>query len=499
MQNSATCLLELPGGVPRESARRRVLVRLAGEIGTKARATRRRFLRRLTLNVERALGSSGLEARVHQEWSRLLVDADDCGAARRALARVFGVHSAAEVVEVGFTSLEQLVDSLVPLYGPRVEGRSFAVRARGQSKLGFGWRELAVVLGAALRPLAERVDLEQPEVEVPVMLEGERAFAVLEVTSGPGGLPLGVGGTAVALLSGGFDSPVAAWQVMSRGVGVELLICDLGGCGQVEQVLSVAGTLAAEWAPGWGLRAHVVDLTPVVSALLERVPGRLRQLLLKRAMYRVADRLAREVGGEAIVTGESLGQVSTQTLRNLAVCERAIELPVLRPLAGMGKEEILRRAREIGTYEASSRVVEHCSIAGGRVLTWASPELVESVERDLLDTVGGLAWVEAALEGRRVLRLPAEQPGPSRRPDWIVDSVPPGALVVDVREMGEGTPVGDLQIPFSRARELLDRFDPARTYVLVCASGRRSEALAAWLRERGIAAFSLAGGAGRLA
>ncbi|TCJ15309.1 tRNA 4-thiouridine(8) synthase ThiI [Rubrobacter taiwanensis] len=474
---------------------RRLLVRLSGEVGTKSRRTRRRFLGILVRNMYRALRAAGIRADIRPEWSRVFVSTGDPARAREALVRVFGIRSVAEVVEVPYTSLEGLVEELVPLFGGRVSGRTFAVRPRAE-RAPVSSRDVAYELGAALLPFSAGVDLDRPEVEVPVELTGERAFAVMESTPGPEGLPLGTGGRAVALFSGGFDSPVAAWRTMRRGVRLDLLICDLGGCGQIEQALAVARELAVRWAPGHGVRAHVVDLAPVVAALVRRVNPRLRQLLLKRAMYRAGSLLAGEVGAEALVTGESIGQVSTQTLRNLSVAERAAGLPVLRPLVGTEKNEIIDTARRIGTHGASAAVKEHCSIATGPVETWAEPEEVLGAEGELGRDVDE-GWMRRAVENRRVIDLRHWEP--EETPSYVVDRVPEGAVVVDVREPGEGPQVGEIRLPFSRAPELLGGLDRSREYLLVCASGRRSEILARELLERGYKASSLEGGVERLA
>lgn len=494
---------------------RRLFVRLAGEIGTKSTRTRRRFLRVLARNARLALEAAGVRGFVRSEWSRILVDAADLPAARDVLSRVFGVHSVDEVLEVRFGSLASLVEALTPLYRDRVAGRSFAVRARRQGRHDFTSQDVAVELGAALLPFASRVDLQHPEVKVAVEVVEDRAFAVLDSVPGPGGLPLGSGGRAVVLFSGGFDSPVAAWRVMRRGVQVDLLHCDLGGCGELDQALTVARELALRWAPGLEVRAHVVDLSPVVLELVRRVPPRLGQVLLKRAMYRAASRLAELLGAEAVVTGESLGQVSTQTLRNLAVSEEAASVPVLRPLVGMDKEEIMATARAIGTFAASAAVQEHCAIATGPVETWAALEEVRAAERlpeaDLGPDAGqrlaeaeagdasdplSEAWIRAAVDRRWVVSLRRWEP--SGLPEHVVDRVPRDAVVVDVREPHEGPPVGDLRLPFSTALDSLERLDRDRTYVLVCAAGVRSEVLARELRARGYRAYSLAGGVAAL-
>jgi thiamine biosynthesis protein ThiI len=280
-------------------------------------------------------------------------------------------------------------------------------------------------------------------------------------------------------------------MAMRRGMALDLVVCDLGGCGQVDAALEVARDLVTGWAPGVEPRAHVVDLAPVVAALRARVEPGIRQVVLKRAMYRVGTLVAEGLGAEALVTGEALGQVSTQTLRNLAVAEDAAGVPVLRPLIGMDKEEILGRARAVGTHDASARVQEHCDIATGRVETAARLRHVVGAEGRLDGS-----FIHTAVEAAVEVDLTTWQPGPT--PEHVLDEVPDGAVVVDVREPGEGPTAGHIRLPLSRSGEWAARLDPERTYVFVCAHGNRSEMVAHDLRRRGHDAYSLAGGLGRL-
>lgn len=467
------------------------MLKIAGEIGTKSARTRRRFLRVLASNARAALERRGVQARVEPRWSRLMVEAEDLAGAREALGSVFGLHSVAEVVTVPFRELDDLLDRVEPLFRERVGGRTFAVRARRSGQQPFGSPDVANRLGAALLPASAGVDLDTPEVEVRLEIVGSEAHCLLDTRPGSGGLPLGTGGRAVALFSGGFDSPVAAWMAMRRGTELDLLVCDLGGCGETDAALEVARELAVRWAPGREPRAHVVDLTAVVASLRARVESRVRQVVLKRAMYRAGTLLAESLRADALVTGESLGQVSTQTLRNLAVAEDAAGVPVIRPLIGMDKEEIIARARRIGTHDASERVQEHCRISTGRVETAA--RLRDVVTAELRIDEG---FVVAAVRNRRTVDLPSWRPGP--RPSHVVEAIPEGAVVVDVREPDEGPSVGSVRLPFSRAVEWGPGLDTTRRYVFVCAAGTRSEIVAHDLRRRGIEAFSLAGGAARL-
>jgi thiamine biosynthesis protein ThiI len=470
---------------------RLLVLKIAGEIGTKSARTRRRFLRTLAGNARAALRRRGVRARVEPRWSRLLVRADDPGGAAAVLERVFGLHSVSDASVVRFASLDELVGAAAGAYRDRVAGRTFAVRARRSGEHPFRSIDVAVALGEALRPGSAGVDLGAPEVEVPLEIVSDTAYLLLERRPGAGGLPVGVGGRAVALFSGGFDSPVAVWMAMRRGIAIDLVTCDLGGCGQVDAALEVARGLVEAWAPGVEPRAHVVDLAPAVAALRARVEPGIRQVVLKRAMYRAGTIVAERLGAEALVTGEALGQVSTQTMRNLAVAEDAAGLPVLRPLIGMDKEEILARARGIGTHDASARVQEHCDIATGRVETAARLRHVVSAEGRLDD-----AFVNDAAHSAVEVDLTTWQPGPP--PEHVLEAPPRGAVIVDVREPEEGPAAGELRLPFSRIHEWAGGLDRARTYVFVCAHGNRSEMVAHDLRRRGLDAYSLAGGIGGL-
>ncbi|MGH2739695.1 MAG: tRNA uracil 4-sulfurtransferase ThiI [Actinomycetota bacterium] len=469
----------------------RLMLKTAGEIGVKSPRTRRWFVRVLRKNVRAALERAGIDAQVASGWSRLLVRAQRPDTARQVLSRVFGLHSVAEVTVLHFDGLDDLVRRAADVFRERVIGKTFAVRPKRAGNHDFRSGDIARELGTALLGDSAGVNLDEPEVEVTIEVAGDTAYAVLESVPGAGGLPIGTGGRAVALFSGGFDSPVAAWMALSRGTAVDLVVCDLGGCAQTDAALEVAKELATGWAPGIEPRAHVVDLIPVIALLTQEVEPRLRQILLKRAMYRVGTLIAEAVGADAVVSGESLGQASTQTLRNLAVAEEAAGVAVLRPLVGMSKEEIVQRSRRIGTHDVSVRVHEYCNIATGPVETWANLAEVIEAEAPLDESL-----IRKAVEGRREVDLVAWERGPL--PEYVVEELPEGALVVDVRETDEGESVGELRRPFSRSDEWMPDLDRNRSYVFVCSVGRRSEMVAHELHERGYLAYCLAGGVPRL-
>lgn len=466
------------------------MLKISGEIGTKSAPTRRRFLRTLASNGRAALRRHGIRGTVEPRWSRVFVRTEDPDAAR-ALSRVFGVHSISEAKPVRFDSLEDLVRRAAPLLEDVVRGRTFALRVRRRGEHAFRSRDVAVSLGNALHPVSAGVDLSAAEVEVPIEISDDVAHLLTDTIPGPGGLPVGVGGRALSLFSGGFDSPVSTWMTMRRGMAVDLLVFDLGGCGEVDAALGVARDLAASWGSGVEPPGHVVELSPVVAALRARVDAGIRQVVLKRAMYRAGTLMAQRLGCEALVTGEALGQVSTQTIRNLSVAEDAAGVPILRPLIGMDKDEIIARARQIGTHDASALVQEHCNIATGRVETAARLQAVVGAEGRLDES-----FIKEAVERAVRVDLTSWAPGPA--PEHVVEEVPAGAIVVDVRDPEEGPTVGEMRLPFGQAREWIPGLDGSKTYLFVCARGNLSEIVAHDLRRRGVDAYSLAGGVSRL-
>lgn len=467
------------------------LVRIAPEMATKSARTRRRFLRQLVHNVGDALDAGGIEHRVEPQWSHLLVDASDTGALER-LVSVFGVSSVSPVDERVPAELEAIVEAGESRYAERVRGRTFAVRARGASRSGLSTRRIMVDLGAALDRHGD-VNLDQPDVTVRVDVRDGEAFLLSERIPGMGGLPLGVEGKAVALLSGGFDSAVAAWLMLKRGVALHYVFCNLGGEAYERTVASVAKVLADQWSHGTRPTIHVVDFLEMVAELERSVQAKYWQVVLKRLMYRAAEAVARELQASAIVTGESVGQVSSQTLGNLRAIDDVATLPVLRPVLGLDKNEIIARAERIGTASISAHVREYCAILERRPVTNAKPHAARDEESRV-----DLAVLKGAVAARRILYLRALEPADLVQPYVFATEIPDGAVVFDCREPlayeswhYPGAARRDPTDLLSRLREL----DRERRYILYCAVGVQSAYVAEEMQRAGFEAYSFRGGA----
>ncbi|MFC4358935.1 tRNA sulfurtransferase [Halobium salinum] len=385
-----------------------VLVRY-GEVGVKSSKVRTDMERRLRDNLEAALATRDIDGTVERNWSRLRIDTPDPDAAADAAADTFGVVSASPVV-VCEPTREALLSTLRAAAADH-PGGSFAVDANRAGPDGahpFTSRELEAEGGSVVENVTGApVDLDDPAVTYGVDCREDEAFVFTERRPGPGGLPLGTQEPVVVLLSGGLDSPVAAWELMKRGAPVYPVYVDLGDYGGPDhcaRAVEVTERLA-RFAAGFDTRLRVVDAGALVDDLVASVRDT-RMLSLRRAMLRMGEVVARDLGAVAVATGESLGQKSSQTGTNLAVTDAAATLPVYRPLLTRDKSDITEQARRIGTFADSTLPVGCERVAPAHPETGASLATVEAAEPDdLLERAVRLArnpeTVDAGADGGR--------------------------------------------------------------------------------------------------
>lgn len=479
-----------------ESTPRLALIRLSGEIGVKGRATRMQFRKRLIQNLRDALVAEGLPPRVEVSHDRLYVELPEHASLDdHALTRVFGVQSLSLVERQPVTSLDDIVRIGASLFTEMVRGRRFAVRARrvGQKRSdSTRAKDVEIELGTRLLPHSEGVDLGNPEVTVSLEMTTNATSFFSDVRRGPGGLPLGVEARGVSLLSGGFDSAVATWQVQKRGVDCDYVFCNLGGASHLREVLRVAKHLGDRWSYGARPRLHAIDFEPVAQALQQHTVKRYWQVLLKRQMLRAAEAIARETGAFAIATGDAVGQVSSQTLPNLAAVSEATSMVVLRPLVGFDKEEITARARAIGSYELSKAVGEYCALVTSRPATQAKLETVLYQESLLPE---GL--LEDLVTRRTVFELHSFDESALDADDLAVEKLPADAVLIDLRPLAQfrsGHHPDAIHLDFAKALAAYPSMDRSQRYVLSCEYGLLSAQLAEHMRRDGFSVQHFRGG-----
>ncbi len=356
-----------------------------GELGLKGH-NRSFFIKKLKENIRRMLKSRGELSSAH---GRLFFHPEgDEEEAVKILQRVFGLVGASPAREVEL-DMEDIAGAAADLISKLDLGEktTFKVETKRANKSFYlNSMEISRDIGAQLlkRFPGLKVDVHQPELRVRVEIR-RKAFVYLADNPGPGGLPVGTGGRGILLLSGGIDSPVAGWMMLKRGIDVLPLhffsppYTNERSLEKVKELVEVLGK--------WGLKRSLynINFTPIQEELIQKVPGDYLTIIMRRTMIRLANRLAEKQGDKCIITGESLGQVASQTIESLHSTDVLAEVPVLRPLIGLDKQEIISRAQEIGSYDISIQPYEDCCQVFVPTHPVTRPVLsdIEEIEEDL--------------------------------------------------------------------------------------------------------------------
>ena len=356
------------------------------EIGLKGR-NRPRFEERLRQSLRRSLAPLG-RVTVEQRYGRVLVGVPDDAAfedVRRRIGGCFGVAYFGRVTSCK-PEIEAIQRALEPLLSSR-RFASFGVRPRRADKRHpFTSSDLGRQIGRFVaEQTGARVDLTHPEVWIEIHVLTEEALILHERIAGPGGMPVGTAGLAASLISGGIDSPVASYELMRRGATLDFIhfhSAPFTSEASVEKVRELVARLARHQGRS---TLFVVPFGQLQTELVKHAPAEPRIVLYRRFMLRVAEALAIRQGARALVTGDSLGQVSSQTLANLDTINRVAKLPVLRPLIGMDKQDIVARATQIGTFEVSIEPDDDCCsyLMPARPATSTRPDRLERIEAGL--------------------------------------------------------------------------------------------------------------------
>ncbi|HIH35569.1 MAG TPA: tRNA 4-thiouridine(8) synthase ThiI [Methanosphaera sp.] len=328
-----------------------------GEIGVKSPKTRRKFENRLMKNIK-----TGLECDFKNYNGRIILNTNqDDETVQNILNRVFGIVSYSPVYETitDKKNISQLIEQLITdsikqeKFNP--EKQTFAVKCRRVGEHDFSSQEMAGYVGSVIVNLTNaKVNLSLPDFTVYIEVRDEKTYVYFEKIKGLGGLPVGSQGRVVCLISGGIDSPVAAFQMLKRGCAITLLHCDNApyGQGTVDKVLKNAENLK-KYSLGEEVKVYTIKYGKYLEHVINEAPPRMTCVLCKSGMYQIAELLANKQKAKAIVDGSSIGQVASQTLNNIEASRYHCRMPIFSPLISMDKLEIEAIAKKIGTYEIS--------------------------------------------------------------------------------------------------------------------------------------------------
>ncbi len=365
--------------------RKIVVVRFA-EIGLKGK-NRKDFEKNLMDNIKNVTGKD-----VIWKWGRLYVEMDWEKEDVNVFKKIFGIqnYSKGFIVDKNWEDIENATRRIVEMK-LNENPKTFKVNAKRIDKsFPMGIYDINRKLGAfILKNYELSVDVHNPDFELGVEIREEGVIVFGEKIKAYGGLPVGVSGKGLLLLSGGIDSPVAGWYMMKRGLSLYALSFispPYTGVETIRKLRKIVERLN-EYSSGKWIKLYFAPLTPVLELIQDNTPKKYHLVIHRRAMMRIAERFAEEKKIPLIITGESIGQVASQTVQNLKVIEETVTLPVVRPLSGFDKVEIVERAREIGTYEIS--ILKHpdvCTIFTPKnPSTSARLEVIKRLEEELGD------------------------------------------------------------------------------------------------------------------
>ena len=470
------------------------IIKLFPEITIKSPSVRLRFIKILASNIRNVLKTVSDDIAVVRYWDHIEVRSKNAALADiipDELARIPGIHHVLAVEDREYTDIHHIFEQTLAQYRDSLEGKSFCVRVKRRGKHSFSSQDVERYVGGGLNQHIEsaRVQLKNPDVTVNLEVEENRLTLVTARYEGLGGFPIGTQEDVLSLISGGFDSGVSSYMLLRRGSRVHYCFFNLGGAAHEIGVRQVAHYLWNRFGRSHRVRFVAINFEPVVGEILEKVDDGQMGVVLKRMMVRAASTIAERYGVQALVTGEAVGQVSSQTLTNLRLIDNASDTLILRPLISHDKEHIIRIAREIGTEDFASTMPEYCGVISKSPTVKAVKAKIEAEEQNFDFTILDRVIEEATNVDIRTI---AEQTEEEVVEVETVALLSENDVVLDIRSIDEqeekplalkATEVKSL--PFYKLSTQFGDLDQNRTWLLYCDRGVMSRLQALYLHEQG--------------
>lgn len=470
------------------------IIKLFPEITIKSQSVRLRFIKILTGNIRNVLKHYDETLAVVRHWDNIEVRAKDenqRAAIVAELTRIPGIHHVLAVEDRSYTDVHHIFEQVLEMNRERIEGKTFCVRVKRRGKHEFSSQDVERYVGGGLNQhvATAQVQLNRPEVTVNLEIEDDRLILVTARYEGIGGYPIGTQEDVLSLISGGFDSGVSSYMLMRRGCRVHYCFFNLGGAAHEIGVRQVAHYLWKRYGSSHRVRFVAINFEPVVGEILEKVDDGQMGVVLKRMMVRAASKVAERYGVQALVTGEALGQVSSQTLTNLRLIDNASDTLILRPLISHDKEHIIKLAREIGTEDFARTMPEYCGVISKSPTVKAVKAKIEAEEQNFDFSILDRMVDEATNVDIREIAEKAEEEVMEVE---TVASFSENDVILDIRSNDEqearplaldGIEVKPL--PFYKLGTQFGDLDQTKTWLLYCERGVMSRLQALYLHEQG--------------
>ncbi len=477
------------------------VIKLFPEIIVKSKPVRKRLISQLKKNLRKLLTRIHPDMIISGSWDFVEVRLDESHVKAQCpsltnqildcLKNTPGIDFILEVKTHSFESLDDIADITVTEYAPLVKNKTFCVRVKRSGKHAFNSIQVEQKVGGALLANSQSagVKLKSPEVIVQLEIKQDKLYTVKSRTQGLGGFPMGQQESCISLISGGYDSSVASYLMMKRGIRTHFCFFNLGGMAHEVGVKQVSHYLWQRYSGSHRVLFITIPFEEVVSEILTSIHHSQMGVVLKRMMLKVAEKVAHEFNAPALVTGECVGQVSSQTLTNLAVIDKAVDILTMRPLITMDKQDIIALSRQTGTEEFAAVMPEYCGVISDKPTTCAKLDRIEHQELNFNFEV-----LDKAFENRKVENIDQVYQSELNLDNIeMVNTPDPKDIVIDVRHPNELaikplflTSNEILNIPFFKlqtsASELLSL---DKSYLLYCDQGVMSQLQAEELIHKG--------------
>jgi len=474
------------------------LLKYSPEISIKSRPVRSRFVKQLKKNLQFLLGAISQNIVVTSHWDYLEVNSEqDEGSdvpakLEEILKDTPGIGSFARVYAYPFQNLSEVLEYTLRHYKDRLQGKTFAVRCKRVGKHAFKSVDVEKYVGGGLNQQASSagVKLKDPDIGVRLEIRDQDVFIIDALSSGMGGFPLGTQDAVLSLISGGFDSAVSSYLSIRRGLSTHFCFFNLGGHDHEIAVKEVALYLWMRYGASQRVKFVTVPFEAVVGEILSKIDNSQMGVILKRMMLRAAEQVADALQIDALVTGEAVAQVSSQTLANLAVIDEVSHKLVLRPLIMSEKQDIIDLARKIGTEEFSAVIPEYCGVISVKPTTRARLARIEKEESAFdFDILKSAVMSREVVSIDQIVHQERKQSTALR-----IEEEPGDAMLIDIRHPNEeelkplklaGCEI--LKIPFYKLNTAFSsgQIDTGKICLLYCDKGIMSRLHASYLLEQG--------------
>ncbi len=453
----------------------------------KGSSAKRQMIGQLYTNIITILGriSSDIKVRKFSDKIEVVVPKDIVTEVRLTLIQTSGIEQVLEVLQFdAMDTIDKIKIKVGEIVSKSLKNKTFVVRVKRTGTHSFKSTDIEQTVGGYLlaNTQAKAVDLRNADITIKMELIESQLNIITQKYKGLSGFPIGTQGDILSLMSGGFDSTVASYLTMKRGIKTHFVFFNLGGMAHEIGVKQVALYLWSKFGSSHRVKFISIPFDNVLTEIFRSSAPTYMGVILKRLMLKASQKIAEELEIDALLTGESVAQVSSQTLRNLALIDKASDMLILRPLSTMNKPEIISIANEIGTRHFAESMPEYCGVISQNPITHGSYKRVEKEAKkfnyDVLD--------KALQDAQHIYVDEIIDDVSNLAPVEVVSDLSSGNFtVIDIRSEDEciKTSSESIKIPFHKLKTEFDKLPKDKQYLLYCEKGIMSQLHAQYLRD----------------